>query len=44
MRASPAVFNEERASMNRQSILQKAVLSTDSDAIIAADKEGAIFF
>jgi PAS domain S-box-containing protein len=30
--------------MDRKSILQEAVLSTDSDAIIAADKEGAIFF
>lgn len=30
--------------MDRKSILQEAVLSTDSDAIIAADKEGTIFF
>ena len=30
--------------MDRKSILEEAILSTDSDAIIAADKEGTIFF
>jgi PAS domain S-box-containing protein len=30
--------------MDRYTILERAVLSTNSDAIIAADKEGAIFF
>jgi PAS domain S-box-containing protein len=30
--------------MDRKAILEKAVLSTNSDAIIAADKEGTIFF
>jgi hypothetical protein len=30
--------------MDRYAILEEAVLSTNSDAIIAADKEGTIFF
>ena len=29
--------------MDRYTILEEAVLSTNSDAIIAADKEGTIF-
>jgi len=30
--------------MDRKTVLEEAVLSTNSDAIIAADKEGKIFF
>ena len=30
--------------MDRKTVLEQAVLSTSSDAIIAADKEGKIFF
>ena len=30
--------------MDRNAVLEEAVLSTNSDAIIAADKEGKIFF
>ena len=30
--------------MDRKTILQEAILSTSSDAIIAADKDGTIFF
>ena len=30
--------------MDREAVLEEAVLSTNSDAIIAADKEGKIFF
>ena len=30
--------------MDRKAVLEQAVLSTSSDAIIAADKEGKIFF
>jgi PAS domain S-box-containing protein len=30
--------------MDRKAVLEEAVLSTNSDAIIAADKEGKIFF
>jgi PAS domain S-box-containing protein len=30
--------------MDREAVLKEAVLSTNSDAIIAADKEGRIFF
>src|SRR4029079_9251849 len=33
-----------RASMDRKAVLEEAVLSTNSDAIIAADEEGKIFF
>ena len=30
--------------MDRKTVLERAILCTSSDAIIAADKEGKIFF
>jgi PAS domain S-box-containing protein len=42
MNGKSGVFNE--SAMDRKSILAEAILSTGSDAIIAADKEGTIFF